>query len=130
MPAQGAVLVLYDGDCRICTAFARALRALDIHRAIRIRPIQDSRDMLSGIPDDKILDAAHAVTADGRLVTGANAMPTILGALLGVPGVEPLLRSSRSSMAVLSRFYALLVEFRGHLTCAFASGSSEGRTPR
>ena len=130
MQARAPYLLLYDGECRICAAFARAVRAMDLRRRIRIRPIQDARDLLSALPSDSILDAAHAVAPDGRVTTGADALPTLLGALLGTPRVERWARSSRAFMRVLSRVYGILVELRGHLTCGFAAPASAARSPR
>lgn len=130
MQTRAPYLLLYDGDCRICTAFARGVRTVDVRRRIRIRPIQESRHLLSAIPGDSILDAAHAVAPDGRVTTGADALPTLLSALLGVPRVERRVRASRASMRLLSRFYAILVQLRGHLSCGFAAAASAARSPR
>ena len=130
MPTEGGYSLLYDGDCRICAAFARAVGFVDIRRRIRVRSIQESRDLLRGIPQDRILDAAHAVSPDGRVSTGAGAMPTLLAGLLGVPRFEAWLRASDASMKALSRFYDVLVALRGHLSCGFADASSAARSPR
>ncbi len=130
MDAGRVTFLLYDRDCRICTACARLLRFVDLHRGIRIQPIQDSRDLLRGVPEDALLDAARAVSPDGRVTTGAEAVPTLAGALLGVPGIEGRLRTSRSAMRCLSRLYGLLVGLRDQLTCGVAAPSSEGRSPR
>ena len=130
MRSEAPTFVLYDGDCRVCAAFARALGHIDVHRRIRVRPIQASRDLLPGISGSAVLDAAHAVSPDGRVTSGADAMPTIAGALLGAPRLEAWLRSSRSSRRILSRLYAILVGLRGHLSCGFDGTSSGARSPR
>ncbi len=121
MPSGHVYLLLYDGDCRVCTALARGLAFLDVRRRLRARPIQESRGVLRSIPEAAVLDAAHAVAPDGRVTTGADAVPTVVGALLGAPRVESWLRSSRSSMALLTALYAFLVDLRGRLTCGAAS---------
>ncbi len=130
MPTPDATFLLYDGDCRVCTAFARAVHAVDLRRAIRIRPIQESRELLRGMAQDTILDAAHAVSPDGRVTTGADALPTLVAALLGTPRIEGWIRSSKTSMGAASWFYALLVDLRGHLTCGFAVPAAAERSPR
>lgn len=130
MQTEGPYLVLYDGDCRICTASARFVAFIDIHRRIHARAIQDSGELLGGIPENLRLDAAHAVAPDGHVTTGADAMPTLVGALLGTPEAEGCLRSSPASMRMLSRLYALLVRFRGQLTCGLVSPSSAECSPR
>lgn len=130
MRTDGPYLVLYDGDCRVCTASARFLAFIDIHRKIRARPIQESGEFLREIPEDARLDAAHAIAPDGHVTTGADAMPTLVGALLGTPAAEGWLRSSPSVMRMLAQFYALLVRFRGQLTCGLVSASAAACTPR
>jgi predicted DCC family thiol-disulfide oxidoreductase YuxK len=130
MRTKGPYFVLYDGDCRVCTAGARFLAFIDVHRGIRVRPIQDSRDLLRSIPEDAVLDAAHAVSPDGCVTTGADAMPTLVGALVGTPNVERWLRSSRSSMRGLSLLYETLVALRGRLTCRISAPVSAARSPR
>lgn len=122
--------VLYDGDCRICTLGARILHVLDLHRNLHVRPIQQSMELLRSIPEDAVLDAAHAVAPDGHVTTGADAMPTLVGALLDAPRFEGWLRASKPSMTFLNRFYATLVELRGRLTCALPAPSSAARSPR
>lgn len=116
--------VLYDGDCRICTAFAHWVKAVDVRARMHIRPIQESRGLLRDIPGDEILDAMHAVTPDGRVLTGGDALLAILAALFSGPALETLLRKSTATTAVLHRVYLILVEFRGHLTCRFDAPSS------
>lgn len=124
--------VLYDGDCRICASFARWVKALDVRGRIRIRPIQDSRELLRDIPGDEILDAMHAVTPDGRVFTGGDALPAILAALFSGPALETRMKKSTATMATMRRLYAILAEFRGHLTCRYDAPPSSAvvRSPR
>lgn len=77
-----------------------------------------------------MLEAAHAVAPDGRVTTGADALPTIVGAIVGTPRAEGWLRSSPSSLRALSRIYAFLVRFRSQLTCGISVPASAACTPR
>jgi len=122
--------LLYDGDCRPCSAFARAIRLVDIRRAIRIEPIQEAQDLLRMIPTDARLASAHAVAPDGRVTSGGDAMPAILAALVAGPAFEDRIRSSRPSMAMLVRGYAVLAAVRGRLSCARGGAVAAGRSPR
>ena len=130
MAVQGPTFLLYDRDCRVCRASARFVRCIDLRRGIRIRPIQESRELLRSLPEESVLDAAHAIDPDGRVTSGAEAMPVLAGALLGAPQVERRLRASPSAMRVLARFYGFLVGLRGRLTCGVAAPSSEACAPR
>jgi predicted DCC family thiol-disulfide oxidoreductase YuxK len=127
-----ARVVLFDGDCRLCLAFARLVKALDMRDRIRIRSIQDSKDLLADIPGDDILDAMHVVAPDGRVSTGGDALPSILAALTSGPPLERLLSESPATTAAMHGLYAVLAEFRGHVTCRFGARSafSAARSPR
>lgn len=128
--ARGAWALLYDGDCRICTTFARAVKVIDLRGGIRIQPIQASRELLRSIPGDEILDAMHVVSPDGRVRTGGEALPAILAALTGAPVLEGLLDHSFVAAAFFRGLYAVLVELRGHLTCRYDATASEEHSPR
>ena len=130
--ASSGTTLLYDGDCRICTTFARWVAALDLRHALRIRTIQASKELLQGLPGDEILDAMHVLTPDGRRLTGGEALPALLSGLAGAPALETLIIRSSLVYAAMRRLYSVLAEFRGHLTCRFdgAPASSAARTPR
>ena len=116
---QGTYALLYDGDCRICTASARWAKALDVRGRLRTRPIQASRALLPGIREDEILDAMHVVDPAGRVATGGDALPVLLEALVAGPPLAALVRSSRVAMRALHRAYTVIVRLRGHLVCRF-----------
>lgn len=118
-----AYVVLYDGECHVCSAFVRLIRVLDLRRRIRSRPIQDAGEFLHGIPPGEALGAMHALGPEGRMSTGGDALPTIVAALTGGPSVESLIRSSPPALAGLNRVYRILVAVRGRLTCEVASPS-------
>ncbi len=128
MPLPAAYSLLYDRDCRICTAFARTARRLDVRGALTIRAIQDSGEMLQGLPTDRWFAAAHAVDPDGRVTSGGEALPAILAALVAGPRFESRVRESSASMAALRWGYGVMAEVRGRLTCA-AGPVSAARIP-
>ncbi len=127
---RGVTWLLFDGECRICSAAANWARALDLRGHLRIRPIQESQDLLGEVPVETALGAVHAVAPDGRVTEGVEALPLILSAVTGAPGLEPLLRSSPPAMSTLARTYGLLVEIRGRLSCGVAAASRAARIPR
>lgn len=129
MPFHAAYALLYDRDCRICAAFARAVRFFDVRRALTIRPIQDSEPMLRELPADQWFAAAHAVGPDGRVTSGGEALPAILAALVAGPRFESRVRASTASMAALRWAYGVMAEVRGRLTCA-AGPASAARIPQ
>jgi predicted DCC family thiol-disulfide oxidoreductase YuxK len=109
--------LLYDGDCRICTAAARWVGRLDIRGAISIRSLQDAGDLLPNVPGDEILDAVRAIDAKGRRREGGEALLAVLAAFLDGEALETMLLRSAAIVRAAKRIYAVLVEFRGHLVC-------------
>src|SRR5437870_11330565 len=96
-------VLLYDRDCGICSAVSRWIGAIDWRGRIRLASIQSSRSILVGIPEDRMLDALHVVSPDGRVTTGGGAVPTRIGALPSGAGVERILRGSAPLMGVAQR---------------------------
>src|SRR6059036_3028307 len=81
-------------DCGICSALSRWIHRVDLRRRIRFESIQSGRALLTGIPEERMLDAWHIVTPDGRVTTGGEAVPTLVGAFPIGAGLEHLLRES------------------------------------
>ncbi len=130
MQTERPSLLLYDGDCRICTAFARIAAWAAGGRALRARAIQDSSNLLAGIAEETVMSAAHVVSPDGRVRTGPAILPVIAGAVLHAPRIENRLNASPRARAAAERTYELLVVLRGGLTCASGAPLSGVRTPR
>ncbi len=123
-------VLLYDRDCGICGAISRWIRAFDWRGRIRLESIQSSRSLLVGIPEDRMLDAFHVVSPDGRVTTGGDAVPTLIGAFPVGAGVERVLRGSSALLGVVHRFYAFLTRFRDRLVCRLEpAGMSAGSGP-
>src|SRR5438309_11530292 len=91
----GEYILLFDRDCGICSALSRWIGAADLRHRIRIRTIQSSRELLRGIPDERMLDAFHIVAPSCQLTTGGDAVPTLIDAWPVGAGVGRILRSSR-----------------------------------
>ncbi|MEW6302260.1 MAG: DUF393 domain-containing protein [Verrucomicrobiota bacterium] len=91
-------IVLYDGDCPLCTFQMRVLTWLDWCNVVALVPIADARAQAAA-PHQKredLLEAIHCVATDGRIYRGARClrfvgmrMPLLipLALLLWIPGV-------------------------------------------
>ncbi len=64
-----------------------------------------------------MLDAWHIVTPDGRVTTGGDAVPTLVGAFPIGAGLGRLLAGSSGLMRQVHRLYAFLTRFRDRLVC-------------
>ncbi|HET7703535.1 MAG TPA: DUF393 domain-containing protein [Candidatus Limnocylindrales bacterium] len=89
MTASGALIVLYDRDCGLCTATARALRRWDRHNRLELLPLQDA--MASRVPsvaaagrELPLTAALHVVDAGtGFVRAGGDGALAIAAALPG-----------------------------------------------
>ena len=79
------ITVLYDEDCGFCRWSADKLRAWDMRRKLTFAAIQSptAGELLRAVPVAERLGSMHAVTPDGRVWTGGQAVRVILGKLRG-----------------------------------------------
>ena len=110
-------ILLFDRDCGICSAFGRWVHAADLRRRIDLRTIQSGRDLLRGVPEDRIFDAFHMITPSGGLATGGDAVPVLIEALPMGAGFGRILRGSGALMSAVHSFYQFLTRFRDRLVC-------------
>jgi len=122
--AAPSYALLFDGDCRVCRAFARATEAIDVRGRVRTRSLQESSDLLGAPLGDEILDAMRVVGPDGRVASGGNALPVLIEGLWGGPPLADLLGRSRLAGAAFRTLYEVLVELRGHLICRVGPASA------
>src|SRR3989442_3086314 len=128
---SGPYVLLYDRDCGICSALSRWIHRVDVRGRIRFESIQSGRALLTGIPDERMLDAWHIVTPDGHVTTGGDAVPTLVSAFPIGAGLGRLLAGSSGLMRQVHRLYAFLTRFRDRLVCRpGAAPPSAGSAPR
>jgi predicted DCC family thiol-disulfide oxidoreductase YuxK len=103
---RSRLIVLYDRDCGLCTATARALRRWDRHGRLRMLSLQDARqsdrsdlaDAVGGLP---LTAALHVVDeATGMIRVGGDAALAIGRALPGGRVVAVLGRIAPFRVAV------------------------------
>jgi len=75
--------VVYDGNCRVCTRFARALRKWDRNAEFEVVPSQAPGVMarFPWIPTEAYAQALQLIGPDGRTWPGSAAVEQILRAL-------------------------------------------------
>jgi predicted DCC family thiol-disulfide oxidoreductase YuxK len=80
------LVVLFDGSCHFCTATAELLRVLDWRHRLHCLPFQ-----AAGVPQAYGLTMAQceravwAISPDGSSFQGAQAVSTVLDAMVGLP---------------------------------------------
>ena len=87
-PTRETHIVLYDGDCSLCTFQMRVITWLDWCNTVSLLPIADLRvaQVAPSITREALLEAIHCVTRDGRIHRGARCIRFIgMRMPLGVP---------------------------------------------
>lgn len=93
-----AHIVLYDGECSLCTFQMRVLTWLDWFNAVRLLPIADPQaaKIAPQLTREDLMEAIHCVSRSGRIYRGARClrfvgmrMPVLIpmGLFLWLPGV-------------------------------------------
>jgi predicted DCC family thiol-disulfide oxidoreductase YuxK len=79
------IAVLYDEDCGFCRWSTDKLKAWDTRDRLTFAAIQSARgaELLVAVPEAQRLDSMHAVTPDGRVLSGGYAVRMILAQLPG-----------------------------------------------
>jgi len=77
------ITVLYDEDCGFCRWSADRLRAWAAQHRLTFVAIQSGAELLHAVPEAQRLDSIHAVTTDGRVWSGGQAVRVILAELPG-----------------------------------------------
>ena len=91
-------IVLYDGDCSLCTFQMRVITWLDWFNAVSLLPIADPRaaTLAPQLTREDLLEAIHCLTRDGKIHRGARCLRFIglrmplafpFALLLWLPGV-------------------------------------------
>lgn len=112
--------LLFDGNCRLCRAFASLVRRWDFRSDLRVLPfhLEEARRFLPGWADERIEKSAHLVLPGGKVLSGPQAFAALLDHL---PVVGPLHRrwAHRTTVQWLERtMYTTAVALRGATSCA------------
>ncbi len=69
-------IVLYDGECPMCTFQMKVLSWLDWFHALALVPLSDPRahEIAPQLTREDLLEAIHCVTPQGRIYRGARAI--------------------------------------------------------
>jgi predicted DCC family thiol-disulfide oxidoreductase YuxK len=124
-------VLIYDGDCSLCRASALWLlrRALaGGAREVEILPCRSAerRARFPTVDEAACLAAMQLVLPDGRVLSGADAVPELLhriprwgwlASLFAVPGMRPVAR----------RLYAWIAENRMRLSCRLPQPRAQAR---
>lgn len=110
-------LLLYDGGCGPCTAFARWVKMVDFTGRIEARPLEDpeTEKRYRGRLGPRYMESFHLDTGRG-VKSGAEALPDLLGLLPGGRLWAPLARAPLL-FPLLERVYGRLSRARVRSGC-------------
>jgi predicted DCC family thiol-disulfide oxidoreductase YuxK len=105
-------LVLYDADCGFCRWSLGKLLAWDRRRVLRPLALQDpeAERLLADMVEGERMASWHLVTQDGRVRSGGEALPPLLGML---PGGRPFAALAERMPRIVDRGYRFVA---GHRT--------------
>jgi predicted DCC family thiol-disulfide oxidoreductase YuxK len=127
------ITVLYDEDCGFCRWSADKLKAWDARRRLTFAAIQSPRgaELLHAVPEAQRLDSMHAVTPDGRVWSGGQAVRVILAEL---PGGSILASTATAFPGATDTTYRLVARHRerlgrmlGQRACSVDPGADRSR---
>lgn len=104
MAGDERLTMLFDAGCHVCRHTAHVLRALDVRRRLRLRPLQAFADEGADVPSRaELLVRLHVRDVDGTWYAGGPAVTRIaaeipllapLGVVGRLPAVEPLVETA------------------------------------
>jgi predicted DCC family thiol-disulfide oxidoreductase YuxK len=111
----GRIVILFDGVCDVCHRGVAWVRARDTGGAFAFVPFQDPA-VARRRPDldpAALARAVHVVVPDGRVVTGADALPVVLARLPGRgPRIAARLLALPGALAVARPLYRVAAALR------------------
>jgi predicted DCC family thiol-disulfide oxidoreductase YuxK/chromate transport protein ChrA len=124
-------LLAYDAHCEPCTRFRNLVHFIDSKGEIEFISLVDAEDagLLEKVPKAERHTSFHLILPDGRLLTGAEAVPTLLELLPGGKMLSRVITSAPGGPLVISTVYDGFARGHDGSACALPRpvASSENR---
>ena len=113
-PHEGALIVLYDGECGFCAVMLAVLLRWDRAHRLDAAPIQSTMGerLLGEMPPGDRLTSWHVIDGAGAVRSGGSGVPVVLAAL---PGGAGLAWVASRVPGMTSRAYEWVADHRGAL---------------
>jgi predicted DCC family thiol-disulfide oxidoreductase YuxK len=112
-------VVIYDSACALCQGGIAWISRRAVRGALEFLPCQaaERRARFPALDEARCMEAIHLVLADGRVVSGASAIPEVLRRLRGWRWLAALFRLPGATW--LARpVYAWVARHRYQISCA------------
>ncbi len=112
----------YDADCGPCAVFKRALEFLDGYHRFAFVSLTDAdaRGFLNGVPPSLRLRSFHLVAPDGTLLSGADALPTVVSLFPSGGVVSKAILLAPGGFRTVGFFYRVLSRLHNSGSCKHA----------
>jgi len=120
---KGFTLV-YDSDCGPCTRFKRAVQFLDSYRNFHFESLirADEDGLLDTIPRPRRHSSFHIVSPRGTVVSGAQAIPTLIAQLPFGEPVSKFVIHAPGSARALRFIYGVFSRLHDTGSCHYGPG--------
>ncbi len=106
--------LIYDWNCTLCVNLMKFIKQLDRKNDIVFVPFDDPlvEELTSGMSQEKLEGSFHFVLPDGRLFSGDEAIPYVIGALPGGKIPRWILLHFPGRKFLLKAFYQMVLKMR------------------
>ena len=117
----GRHTMVYDSDCGICTRFKNVISFLDAHQRLAFAPLltADKDGLLDSVPAHRRHRSFHLVNPSGRVYSGADALPILVGLLPAGRPLESILSSAPPAMWLTRVVYESFVRHHDSGSCTY-----------
>ncbi len=118
--------LVYDAGCGPCTRFRRAVDFLDAHNGLEYSPLIDAdrNGLLESVSPSRRHRSFHLVSPGGEVLSGANAIPRLIGLLPAGSLVLKLVVSAPLGYKSIAFVYSTFSRLHDAGSCSYGSRGS------
>ena len=122
--------LVYDADCGPCTRFKRIIGFLDARRTLRFASLvdADNRGLLDTVPAARRHRSFHLVSPQGKVDSGANALPGLVALLPAGRLTSEAIDSSPLIFRSVAFVYSVFSRLHDSGSCSYRDHQG-GRAP-
>jgi predicted DCC family thiol-disulfide oxidoreductase YuxK len=125
-------LLAYDSDCGPCTRFRRAVGFLDTYGKLDFKSLlrADEEGLLDKIPLNVRHRSFHLIGPDGKVASGANALPKLVSLLPAGIVLSNFLTSAPGGLKATEFVYSVASRLHNTASCNYKPGQQTVQTKR
>jgi len=124
-------VLLYDADCGPCTSFKRAVDFMDADGRLDFLSIKQGEELglLAAVPHARRHGSFHLVSPDRRVLSGAEALPGLIGLLPAGKLLSKLITLAPGGLAFLGLAYSTASRLHEVGSCGISSTGGASSDP-